>query len=363
MTAPTQLIAVASIVYLVTLATAQDSSKNAAPESAETIFSIYKSNVQQARTASYTASLDMFETRNGKTIGPTHIDLRGWLDRNINTWRMEYRYSNREWNKLVQAPSNHLFMAAGSKHITRNTGQLDFSQAADRPFDIWLASLAGQTAVFDGENWEKIIRYLESGTMRLDPMTTPGHYHILFRPAVEEPIEVRITFDRRKSMMPVAFLEAPVVGGATDWDHPYNRASSTWEDRGNGVFVPKVLDAETFTRSMTRRITVSVEWDSVNEPIPEATFTPTGMNLASGTHVVDRTLGPPIVEKIVGRDVPESLLRANRDAAMVVHPARSSRITLVLIWSSGVLLVIFVAFRFFRMRTPGDTKGTLSSDA
>jgi hypothetical protein len=84
-----------------------------------------------------------------------------------------------------------------------------------------------------------------------------------------------------------------------NWDEqPYFSCELTWESI-NETYVPKKVVTVRRTAASTTRRELTLNWNDVNRPLPENTFTIDGFALHNGDRIVDMR-GPTPISRRVG---------------------------------------------------------------
>lgn len=309
-------------------------------EQAIAVWKQFRATLEQVFSANYTARIDYGRAAVGKPQGSNVYELQGLRDDLSGNLRLRFRGPQSAWNLVVQKPDSHLYFNEENKFITRNTGQLDFSDAATQPFDVFAAPLMGAASVIQGGSLAVTIRSIESCEMTIQDSDNPKQVVVLLRPKSTIPVRSKIVFDSTMGMVPIVYLDALMSDDETvQWETPLNRAETVWKRISDTVVVPEVIESYSAVGTDNRAALVTVSWLAVNEPVDSKEFEIDALNLPVGTEVVDRTLGPPIVERIVGKDLPTAVFEHNRKSHLV-HQPRSSYFLLVMINSLLLLLGI-----------------------
>lgn len=124
-----------------------------------------------------------------------------------------------------------------------------------------------------------------------------------------------IKVDPANDFAPVEMSCGRLPGGTRPWHAAYGmtRCRTDWE-RVAGAWVPVKC---TFDGPLPRDNGVAeLSWASVNQRLPEQTFTPEGLNVPAGTAVFDHRLGAPVLDRFIGNENEpiRAILRRKREA-------------------------------------------------
>ncbi len=314
------------------------------PEVAK-IWAEYSLTMEQVRTGEYRAELQMFDRPNPSETRGTPIRMHVWFDRNTGHERFDYQHRDPKVSHYIQLPDSSLLINGDASHVTRQPGKLDFSQFALRPFDIWGAPLSGATGLHEGDRLEGALKYLQSGESKVSTAENTAQLEIRFP---NFPTDGFVTFDLKHGMTPIEFKEVFRLPPGAAPVPPANQASTIWKEHSDGVFVPTTVDTVTTSGKLYQRAILNIEWISLNQSIDPTVFTIEGLELPNNTMVVDYSLGPPIVESIVGGTIPPGVQGKSIDSMIVRTPTPSRERLVYSIFFFLLVISIMIGVRFLR---------------
>ncbi len=127
----------------------------------------------------------------------------------------------------------------------------------------------------------------------------------------------------------------------------------------NEIVIPLQIDMiarELSAKRFSRAIAVSIQWESVNSPIPAEIFSRDGWTLPTGTNVYSRADEHPILEEVVGlsdRDaLLESSLGSSTPEAKQVEPIKSNRLYKTVAVNLAIVAILgYLRFRRIRKQS------------
>ncbi len=218
-------------------------------------------------------------------------------------------------------------------------GAQEKARSITRPFDIRVIGLMNWAGLDFGVSWQDTLRFVQSLPHHAAAETDSIYRLVL----VDQENEARLALllDAKKGFSAVRLEQWEGPANSTgDWGEPTEVGETSWAKK-NGVWVPTAFYQEV-RRPVRKRRELSIEWESVNEPVDEALFTWQGMGLPEGTLVVDERLGKPIKVAAVG-------VREFSDAAHLPGGAWGWFRWLMVAFTVTVV-ILFVAWLFLRKR-------------
>lgn len=104
--------------------------------------------------------------------------------------------------------------------------------------------------------------------------------------------------------------------------------AANWQQYGD-VWVPKACQMK--DAYGTIEFSMEFDWKSVNIDIPTARFTPASLHIPDGTYIVDRSLGTPIVEEVVGKGTLDGATNRDIDWRILLIGANIIVIVVILV--------------------------------
>jgi hypothetical protein len=201
---------------------------------------------------------------------------------------------------VVNTPECSLFKSHGTKHVDRlPPGTVGHTHV--REMDVRVFGMVDWMLFDTGTSCEKCLDAFQ----RVYPgaaVDAAGNGVVHFTFTFKGDAELEFWIDEKHGMTPLRMIRSERISGQRVQT---SRSEVSWEAR-NGTWVPKTFLIQSNHQSGSKEeLALTLDWESVNEPLAPKVFTAAGL---AETHkevrlVADMTLGTPIIEPVVPREM------------------------------------------------------------